>query len=724
MRPSEVPGSWRTWRMTAMRISLCAFLLCCLAGPERLDAATYKLTVLKEGDANITLHGAFGLPDVLAIRYSRPSNGDTGVAVSDQVMVHFNRDIWEGPDVAGITLSDSEGTPVPFNPVVNTTQRRLVLVTSSSFAPGMSYTVGVPAGAVADAEGNILAEPYTFTFTTAVAREPKMYIAAYPSYITEGSITKVNVWFETPATQERTITLTSTPDDELLHPSEVFLEAGQVLLEVPVDSRYNHGRTSPLTVTLSAAEPGVGQRSVQIEVVNTTSVSGPFLRWQAAGVVSDTDNDGIFEAGERADIRFDVANFGSSTISNVKLDFSVVTGPGLSILGGAPYCYLGSLAPGRNGNCTKTLQADSDLPSADYYVQVIGTFGINNTLDSILDQARIPIVNNFQPDFVLNAGSFTSAELKPGTIVDLRYTARNNGDGFSEKLPFFEVTLDLPGTQQLLYQTYANARGYIWNEQSFRLPLRVPDVPGTHTIRARINPPNAPNPPGRLTESNYANNDAAVLTLRVAVVHPLAVTVEGSGSGTVTSLPGGIDCGATCSADFISGQVVTLYPTPAEGSVFTGWAGAGCSGTGNCVVTMDAARSANATFEPAGPQGLDFYTVAPCRVLDTRSSGPALASGEVRIIQVTGLCDIPADAVAVSLNLTAVGPSSNGSITLLPGDSSVPGTSSINFTSGSNRANNAILGLATDASGTLAARASLAGGGQVHLTLDVNGFFQ
>jgi hypothetical protein len=39
-----------------------------------------------------------------------------------------------------------------------------------------------------------------------------------------------------------------------------------------------------------------------------------------------------------------------------------------------------------------------------------------------------------------------------------------------------------------------------------------------------------------------------------------------------------------------------LSATPSTGSDFTGWTGAGCSGTGDCVVTMDAARSVTATF--------------------------------------------------------------------------------------------------------------------------------
>src|SRR5438105_421780 len=69
----------------------------------------------------------------------------------------------------------------------------------------------------------------------------------------------------------------------------------------------------------------------------------------------------------------------------------------------------------------------------------------------------------------------------------------------------------------------------------------------------------------------------------------LTVTKSGNGGGSVASDTAGIDCGATCSADFGASTVVTLTPTPAADSVFTGWHG-DCSGTGTCQVTMDSAH--------------------------------------------------------------------------------------------------------------------------------------
>ena len=85
-------------------------------------------------------------------------------------------------------------------------------------------------------------------------------------------------------------------------------------------------------------------------------------------------------------------------------------------------------------------------------------------------------------------------------------------------------------------------------------------------------------------------------TFALKPTHTLTVSKAGTGSGTVTSSPAGISCGATCSHAFPEDTVVTLTATPAAGSTFTGWSGEGCTGAGTCIVTMDQARAVTATF--------------------------------------------------------------------------------------------------------------------------------
>jgi hypothetical protein len=69
------------------------------------------------------------------------------------------------------------------------------------------------------------------------------------------------------------------------------------------------------------------------------------------------------------------------------------------------------------------------------------------------------------------------------------------------------------------------------------------------------------------------------------------------GTGSVSSNPIGINsCTANCSAPFNKGAVTLT----ASGAGFTGWSGGGCSGTGNCVVTLDQNTTVTATFGGGG----------------------------------------------------------------------------------------------------------------------------
>ena len=100
-----------------------------------------------------------------------------------------------------------------------------------------------------------------------------------------------------------------------------------------------------------------------------------------------------------------------------------------------------------------------------------------------------------------------------------------------------------------------------------------------------------------------SSDQSVTATFNVAppTQHALTVTKNGAGSGSVTSSPPGIDCGSTCQAQFTTGTKVTLSANPAPGSSFAGWSGGGCSGTGDCQVTVSSDQSVTATFNVAPP---------------------------------------------------------------------------------------------------------------------------
>jgi hypothetical protein len=122
---------------------------------------------------------------------------------------------------------------------------------------------------------------------------------------------------------------------------------------------------------------------------------------------------------------------------------------------------------------------------------------------------------------------------------------------------------------------------------------------------------------------------------------PLAVTV--SGSGKVLSQPGGIDCGATCTAQFATDSTVTLTATPTPGWSFAGWAGA-CAGTGPCTVKMGDPRAVTVTFAPPDT----VYAVAV-------AAGGGTVTSDVPGIACGTAC-IASFGAGVDVTLTASGP--------------------------------------------------------------------
>jgi hypothetical protein len=159
------------------------------------------------------------------------------------------------------------------------------------------------------------------------------------------------------------------------------------------------------------------------------------------------------------------------------------------------------------------------------------------------------------------------------------------------------------------------------------------------------------------------------------------------------------------------------------GSKMIVWDGSGSTGT-----WQTGGVYSNPAVLPPPPPPADFYTVTPCRLVDTRNAasatgGPALVAGAVRSFPLGGgFCGIPATAIAVSVNLTVVQPAAQGHLILYPGDAAGPTlASNVNFTAGQTRANNAIVLLAASG-GTINVKNGSAGA--AHFVLDVNGYFQ
>jgi hypothetical protein len=112
----------------------------------------------------------------------------------------------------------------------------------------------------------------------------------------------------------------------------------------------------------------------------------------------------------------------------------------------------------------------------------------------------------------------------------------------------------------------------------------------------------------------------------LTVTQELTVSVEGAGSGTVTSAPAGVSCPGTCSGEFTGGGIVTLAEEPAAGSEFAGWTGCDSEAQGGkqCLVTMSAAKAVTASFKVAvAPQQFSLAVSDAGSGSGTVTSAPA-----------------------------------------------------------------------------------------------------
>lgn len=152
-----------------------------------------------------------------------------------------------------------------------------------------------------------------------------------------------------------------------------------------------------------------------------------------------------------------------------------------------------------------------------------------------------------------------------------------------------------------------------------------------------------------------------------------------------------------------------------------------------------------ALFAMATPGTTDgpfqFHSLTPCRLVDTRLAGTTvgtyggiLTSNVEKVYPVQGNCGVPVGAKAATLNVTAVAPTNQGRFTVYPSGIATPTVSTINFPPGTTAlANGAIVPLSTGVScATFTPNTCdlavmpfvVPGTGQVHLVLDVTGYFQ
>jgi hypothetical protein len=154
--------------------------------------------------------------------------------------------------------------------------------------------------------------------------------------------------------------------------------------------------------------------------------------------------------------------------------------------------------------------------------------------------------------------------------------------------------------------------------------------------------------------------DARVFVTLNVIMPRVNVTLLGTGAGTVTSSPTGINCGTACGAGFPLGTDVTLTATAAANSAFAGWSGGCTNSTGTCTVNARGTIAVTATFNSTAPTF--SFSVTPTTVT-TPQGGSGTAT--VAITRSNGF--------AGAVNLAVAGAPSG--LTVTPNPASVTGNS-------------------------------------------------
>jgi Zn-dependent metalloprotease len=226
----------------------------------------------------------------------------------------------------------------------------------------------------------------------------------------------------------------------------------------------------------------------------------------------------------------------------------------------------------------------------------------------------------------------------------------------------------------------------------------------------------------RAVSEGNSGQTSAVFTLRLSAASTSAVSVDWStGGGTATA--GSDYASSSGTATFTPGQVTQTFSVPVNGDTTP-------EPNESFFVTLSGVSGAFLADDQAVGTILDddasrFFTLAPCRVFDTReAAGPTLGApltcGVEGNFVIAGKCGVPATAKTVSLNLTGTESTAQGNLRLFPTGAVPPLVSTLNYVAGQNRANNAVAPLGTD--GRIAVLCSPSG--TTHAVLDVNGYFE
>ena len=275
-----------------------------------------------------------------------------------------------------------------------------------------------------------------------------------------------------------------------------------------------------------------------------------------------------------------------------------------------------------------------------------------------------------------------------------------------------------PGGSVMLTASIAPGPGvsYLWSPGGAATRATLAAASGSYSVQVTVNGCAGSSPATVVTVDPIP---ATPVIVAPASAVPLATGLL----ATVTSNAGstyawGIANGAITAGEGTSQVTFSAGPTGPVGLTVKETNASGCL-----------SAQAAAAIPVSAAVATRFFSMPPCRLFDTRNATgpdaawPALAANQTRTFAVGVRCALPSTAKGISVNQTVAGQLAAGELLLYRGDlTAAPTASSLAFRPGITRANNGILELARDGSGTFKVLNSSTG--TVDFILDANGYFQ
>jgi hypothetical protein len=243
-------------------------------------------------------------------------------------------------------------------------------------------------------------------------------------------------------------------------------------------------------------------------------------------------------------------------------------------------------------------------------------------------------------------------------------------------------------------------------------PARLLDTRQPNSTIDGLHAGGGPAPAGSITEVQITGRGGVPADAVGAILNVTVVGADGAGYalvfGCTDAVPTASNLNYSTGQTIANNTIVKLSPAGEA-----------------CIYTDEAAHiliDVNGYLPAASLVG----TLAPARLLDTRQpnstidglhagGGPAPA-GSVTEVQITGRGGVPADAIAAIVNVTVVGPERDGFATMFPCLPVPPTASNLNYATGHDIPNGAVVQLSPHGTVCVFTDAS------AHLLIDVNGY--